>query len=60
MTGGFLAAPLAAEAQPVYRVGFILISPVATIKSDPTNPINSAFRREMRDRGYIEGTEPHP
>src|SRR5215470_15405237 len=53
-----LAVPLAAEAQPagkVYRVGFILISPVATIKSDPTNPINSGFRAEMRDRGYIEG-----
>jgi len=58
VAGGLLATPLAAGAQQagkVYRVGFILISPVATIKSDPTNPINSAFRSEMRDRGYIEG-----
>jgi putative tryptophan/tyrosine transport system substrate-binding protein len=23
--------------------------------SDPTNPFNSGFRREMRDRGYVEG-----
>src|SRR5215475_4091927 len=53
-----LAVPLVAGAQQagkVYRVGFILISPVATIKSDPTNPFNSAFRPGMRDRGYIEG-----
>src|SRR5262249_5325139 len=59
-TGGiaFLAVPLAAGAQQagkVYRGGLILISPVATIKSDPTNPINSALRAEVRDRGYIEG-----
>ena len=59
-TGGiaFLVVPLAAGAQQagkVYRVGLIAITPVATIKSDPTNPFNSAFRPGMRDRGYIEG-----
>ncbi len=58
LTGGLLAAPLIAEAQQggnVYRIGFISILPGATIKSDPTNPFNSAFRAEMRDRGYVEG-----
>ncbi len=54
-----LAAPLAAEAQTagkVYRVGLIsTTTPVATILSDPTHPFNSGFRREMRDRGYMEG-----
>jgi len=58
LAGCLLAAPLAAEAQQggkVYRVGFIFIFPVATIKSDPTNPFNSASRAEMRDRGYVEG-----
>ena len=53
-----LAAPLAAPAQQagkVYRVGYIGITPVGTIKSDPTNTFNSAFRAEMRNRGYVEG-----
>ena len=53
-----LAAPVAAEAQQagrVYRVGLVAILPVAEIVSDPTNVFNSAFRREMRDRGYVEG-----
>jgi putative ABC transport system substrate-binding protein len=51
-------APLAAEAQTagkVYRVGLIAVTPVARIMSDPTHPFNSGFRREMRDRGYVEG-----
>ncbi len=51
-------APLIVEAQTagkVYRVGFIAITPVATIMSDPTHQFNSAFRQEMRDRGYVEG-----
>ena len=55
---GALAAPLAAGAQQagkVYRVGVIAITPVARIKSDPTHYFNSAFRPEMRDRGYVEG-----
>jgi putative ABC transport system substrate-binding protein len=39
----------------VFRVGFIGVTPVAEVVSDPTNPLNSGFRREMRDRGYVEG-----
>ena len=54
-----ILAPLAAEAQTVgkiYRVGFIATNtPVAEIMSDPANVLNSGFRREMRDRGYLEG-----
>ena len=55
---GALAAPIAAEGQQagtVYRVGVVGITPVAEVVSDPTNPFNSGFRREMRDRGYVEG-----
>ena len=58
LTLGALPAPLAAEAQAVgkvFRVGVIAISPVAGIMSDPSHPYNSGFRREMRDRGYVEG-----
>ena len=58
LTVGALAAPLAAEAQTVgkiYRVGYIGVTPVAEIMSDPNNPFNSGFRREMRDLGYVEG-----
>jgi len=58
LTLGMLSAPLAAEAQQagkVYRVGLIAVTPVARIMSDPTHPFNSGFRREMRDRGYVEG-----
>jgi ABC-type uncharacterized transport system substrate-binding protein len=53
-----LAAPLAADAQPakeVYRVGYISPTPLAQITSDRAHPFNSAFRAEMRDRGYEEG-----
>src|SRR5215469_16743308 len=56
--GAVLAVPLAAEAQQegkVYRVGVIGTAPVAVVNSDPTNPFNSGFRREMRERGYVEG-----
>jgi putative ABC transport system substrate-binding protein len=56
---GALAGPLAVEAQPaarVYRVGLIsTTTPVAKIMSEPTHPFNSGFRREIRDRGYVEG-----
>ena len=58
LASGLLAAPLAARAQAVgkvYRVGLMAISPLAAIVSDPSNPINSGFRREMRNRGYVEG-----
>jgi putative ABC transport system substrate-binding protein len=54
-----MAASLAVEAQTaaqVYRIGLIATqTPVAKIVSDPAHPFNS-FRREMRDRGYVEGT----
>jgi putative ABC transport system substrate-binding protein len=40
----------------VFRVGFIASTTLAEIVSgDPTHPINSGFRPEMRDRGYVEG-----
>ena len=58
LTLGALPALFAAEARAVgkvTRVGVIAISPLAGIVSDPTHPINSGFRREMRDRGYAEG-----
>jgi hypothetical protein len=50
LSGGLLAAPLAAEAQPVkiYRVGFV----------SPTSgggPGGLAFNRGLRDSGLIEG-----
>jgi len=55
LTGSLLAAPLAAEAQPagkVYRVGYLSPIPVAERGSNPSFNI---FRREMRQRGYVEG-----
>ena len=57
IAGGLLAAPLAAEAQragKVYRVGYIGPTPVSTLISDPS--FNS-FRREMGQRGYVEGQD---
>jgi len=57
LAGGLLAAPLAAEAQQarrVYRVGYIGPTPVATLISDPTF---DSFRREMGQRGYVEGQD---
>jgi putative tryptophan/tyrosine transport system substrate-binding protein len=61
ITGGLLAAPLAAEAQPagkVYRIGFL--SPSSP--SDPerlASPFGegglAAFRQGMRDLSYAEG-----
>jgi putative ABC transport system substrate-binding protein len=58
LTVSLTLAPLAVEGQPpgkVYRVGLFAITPVAAIVSDATHPVNSGFRREMRDRGYVEG-----
>jgi ABC-type uncharacterized transport system substrate-binding protein len=57
LAGGLLAAPLVAEGQQagkVYRVGYIGPTPVATLISDPS--FNS-FRREMGQRGYVEGQD---
>jgi putative ABC transport system substrate-binding protein len=52
LSGGLLAAPLAAEAQPatkVPRIGFLALNPAA-------NPhLREAFRQGLRDLGYIEG-----
>ena len=55
--GGLLTAPLAVEAQPVskvYRVGWVSLNSLKNL-SDPTHIPVSAFRAEMRDRGYVEG-----
>ena len=55
VTGGLLAAPLAAEAQPagkVPRIGFL----VASSASDAANARwIEAFRQGLRDLGYVEG-----
>jgi putative ABC transport system substrate-binding protein len=55
VTGGLLAAPLAAEAQPagkVPRVGFL----AASSASDAANARwIEAFRQGLRDLGYVEG-----
>jgi putative tryptophan/tyrosine transport system substrate-binding protein len=51
LTGGLLAAPLAAEAQSVgkiYRVGYV--SPTSGV-----GPAGLAFDRRLRDSGLIEG-----
>jgi putative ABC transport system substrate-binding protein len=51
---GFLAAPLAAEAQPVAkipRVGFL----VGGWRGDPPNSAGEALRQGLRNLGYIEG-----
>ena len=51
LTGGLLAAPLAAEAQPagkVYRVGIIAINPRSA-------PFVQVFERRLRDLGWAEG-----
>lgn len=55
VAGSLLAAPLAAQAQQagkVYRVGYLSPIPVAERGS---NPYFNIFRREMRQRGYVEG-----
>jgi putative ABC transport system substrate-binding protein len=54
LAGGFLAAPLAAEAQPagkVYRIGLLDYS-----APDPARQAWwNAFRQQMRELGYVEG-----
>src|SRR2546426_8739204 len=53
MTGGLLAAPLLAQAQPpgkVYRVGLLETAPMGL------NAANlDAFRQGLRELGYVEG-----
>jgi len=54
MTGGLLAAPLAAEAQQAERMPRIgIIVPVEP--ASPTEPNVAAFRQGMRSLGYVEG-----
>ncbi len=52
LTGGFLAAPLAAEAQQaarIARIGWLGNNPAA-------NPhLQETFRQGLRDLGYVEG-----
>jgi putative ABC transport system substrate-binding protein len=52
LSGGLLAAPLAAEAQQaakVPRIGYLALNPAA-------NPhLHEAFRQGLRDLGYVEG-----
>ena len=53
MTAGLLAAPLAAEAQPVgrvYRIGYFTIP-----SRDSAQGVADAFQRGLRDLGWIEG-----
>ena len=53
MAGGFLAAPLAAQAQQagkVYRVGFL-----GTATPSLMSAWLTAFREGLRERGYVEG-----
>ena len=50
LTGGFLAAPVAAEAQPAaktFRIGYLA--------TNPTPHFQEAFRQGLRDLGYVEG-----
>ncbi len=57
MASGLLAAPLAAEGQQagkVYRVGLIGPAPVTELVSG-SNPRFNSFRRELHQRGYVEG-----
>ena len=51
LTGGLLAAPLAAEAQQagkVYRIGFLRVG-------QPPRTFVEAFQQGLRARGYIDG-----
>ena len=60
LTGGFLAAPLTAIAQPtgkVYRVGLIFVSSRVSDMAgpEPIVPTARAFLYALRDLGYVEG-----
>jgi len=55
VTGGLLAAPLAAEAQQagkVYRIGWLAIT---TPTSPPLQRSSEAFLQGLRDHGFVEG-----
>jgi ABC-type uncharacterized transport system substrate-binding protein len=54
IAGGLLAAPLAAEAQQPVRVARIGVLSPGDPLSEPS-PRFEAFRRELRERGWVEG-----
>ena len=49
LAAGILAAPLAAEGQQVHRIGVLLFS------TPTTDPQLEAFRKGLRELGYVEG-----
>ena len=54
LTGGLLAAPLAAQAQPpgkVPRVGVLMLGS----RSDPVQRVVDVFQQGLRELGYVEG-----
>ena len=54
LTGGLLAAPLAAEAQPVgkvARIGYLVTGSLESL--EPTRV--DALRQGLREHGYVEG-----
>jgi ABC-type uncharacterized transport system substrate-binding protein len=56
MTLGLLAAPLAAEAQQPVRVARIgVLTPGHPLSLSEPSPRFEAFRRELRERGWVEG-----
>src|SRR5262249_55491582 len=59
VTGGLLAAPLAAWAQQpgkIYRVGLVAAAtPVSEMAGPAVNPVARAFVQGLRALGYVEG-----
>ena len=55
LTGSLLAAPLAAEAQQPVRVARIGVLAPGDPPSLSDSPRLEAFRRELRERGWVEG-----
>src|SRR5438445_8834507 len=49
LAAGILAAPLAAKGQQVHRIGVLLFS------TPTTDPQLEAFRKGLRELGYVEG-----
>src|SRR5438132_7487432 len=49
LAGGLIAAPCAADAQHVQRIGVLLFS------TPTTDPQREAFRKGLRELGYVEG-----
>src|ERR1700730_9925515 len=58
LTGGLLAAPLAAEAQQsgkVWRIGYLTPFPLTGAPGDPAVQLFSNFKQALRELGYVEG-----